>query len=73
MKIVARVKTNSREESVTKISENEYAVRVKVPPVEGKANRAVVEVLSEFFHVPKSRIGILRGHKSKIKLIEIII
>jgi hypothetical protein len=44
---------------------------VKAPPHEGRANAAVIELLSDHFNVPKSRISIIRGFKGKNKLIEI--
>ncbi len=46
-------------------------VRVKSPPVEGRANRELLEVLSDYFHVPKSRIRIVAGKSSRNKLVEI--
>ncbi|HDJ96758.1 MAG TPA: DUF167 domain-containing protein [Candidatus Aenigmarchaeota archaeon] len=47
-------------------------VYVKSPPVGGKANKTVIEVLSEFFNVKKSDIRIVRGGKSREKVIEIV-
>jgi len=46
-------------------------VRVTAPAVDGKANKAVIEVLSEFYKVKKRDIKILRGEKSREKLVEI--
>jgi hypothetical protein len=72
MKISVRVKPNSKEEKVDKLLENEYVLRVKAPPKEGKANLAVIELLSEHFGIAKSRIVILKGHKSKNKIVQIL-
>ncbi len=71
MKISIKVKAGTKRESVKKTGENQYIVEVKAPPVEGKANKAVIKLLSEYFHVPKSRIRIISGHKSKNKIVEI--
>jgi uncharacterized protein YggU (UPF0235/DUF167 family) len=46
-------------------------VRVAVPPVEGKANERVVEVLSEYLKKPKRSISIVSGFKGKTKIIEV--
>lgn len=46
-------------------------VFVAAPPVDGKANQAVVEVLAEHFGVKKSRIEIIKGLKSRNKTISI--
>lgn len=71
MKIFAKVKPNSKEEKVEKIGENEFILRVKAPPKENKANEAAVDLLSEYFNVGKSRVAIIKGRKSKNKIIEI--
>ncbi len=48
-----------------------FKVYVNAPPVEGKANKAVIEVLSEYFNVRKSNIKIIKGEKSRHKVVEI--
>ncbi len=70
MKISVRVKPNSREEKVEK-NNGGFTVYVKEPAKENKANRALIDVLSEYFEVHRSGICILTGFKSKQKIIEI--
>ena len=70
MKISVRVKPNMNEERIVK-EEGFYTVFVKEPARENKANRAVIELLSEYFKVPKSQVFILSGLRSKQKIIEI--
>lgn len=70
MKISIRVKPNMKEERVEREGDV-FTVCVKDPAKEGRANRTVIELLSEYFQVPKSRISILAGMKSKQKIIEI--
>ncbi|MDI6890678.1 MAG: DUF167 domain-containing protein [Thermodesulfovibrionales bacterium] len=70
MKISVRVKLNMKEEKVEKEGDI-YKVYVKEPAKKGRANRAMVELLSEYFNVPKSQIVILRGMKSKEKILGI--
>lgn len=43
------------------------AVRVKAPPVEGKANLALRRWAAESFGLRKGEVGILRGEKSREK------
>ncbi|MBI4040645.1 MAG: DUF167 domain-containing protein [Deltaproteobacteria bacterium] len=71
MKIKVFVKPNSKHPRVERISTSEYRVYVHAPPTEGKANEAVILLLSEFFSVPKSFVSIRSGAHSKIKIIEI--
>jgi len=72
MKIAVKVKPNSKTESVEKADNGEYIVRVKAPPVEGRANEAVRNVLAGHFGVSKSRIVIKHGSSGKRKLVDIL-
>ena len=47
-------------------------VRVKEPPIEGKANRAVLKLLARHFGVPESRLRIVSGLTGKNKVIEVM-
>ena len=44
---------------------------VTAPPVDGKANQAVIAYLAEFFRIPKSSVAILSGETGRNKLIAI--
>jgi uncharacterized protein (TIGR00251 family) len=71
MKIQVKVKPNSRTEEVSQESDS-FIVKVKEPPREGKANQAVIRLLAEHFGVPRSRVRILSGFKSKNKVVEVV-
>lgn len=49
----------------------EIRVYTKAVPVDGKANKEVVRLLSEALRVPKSRIKIVKGETSNKKIIEV--
>lgn len=42
-------------------------LKISAPPVEGKANEAIVKWLSKEFKCPKSLIKLIRGDKSREK------
>jgi uncharacterized protein (TIGR00251 family) len=65
------VKPQAKKSALKKISEGEYAVSVTAPAREGKANEAVMELLADYFSVPKSSIRIVRGQSGRRKLIEL--
>jgi uncharacterized protein len=44
---------------------------ITAPPVDGKANQAVIEFLAELFEVPKSSIAIVSGETGRNKLIAV--
>ncbi|NWF51984.1 MAG: DUF167 domain-containing protein [Nitrospirae bacterium] len=71
MKISVRVKPNMKEDRIVKVGDV-FTVSVKEPAREGKANEALINILSKYFKVTKSQIVILSGIKSKNKIIEII-
>lgn len=72
MKLTITVKTNAKRTAVEKLPDGSYRVAVNAPPVEGKANAAVVRVLSNYFSVPQSAIRIVKGMRGKRKIIEIV-
>jgi len=73
LKIQVKVKPRSKTEDVTQEMDGDvYVVRVKEPPVEGRANRAVLKLLAKHLAVPESRIRIVSGFSSKNKVIEVI-
>ena len=71
MRITARVKPNAKRTSVEKVADGDYIVRVQAPPLDGRANHAVIKALAEHFAIPRSRVRIARGLSGKIKTIDI--
>ena len=70
MLIRVRVIPGSRSEGVSREGDL-LVVRVREPPKGGRANRRVIELLSEYFGVPKSKVEIVRGHRSREKVIRV--
>ena len=70
MKIRVKVVSNSKNEEVTK-EDDGFLVKVKEPPKEGKANKAVIKLLAEYFGVSQGSIRIVRGVRSRTKVIEV--
>jgi hypothetical protein len=72
MKLSIQVKTNAKKNEVTVREDGSLLVAVNVPPVEGKANKRVIEVLAQYLDRPKSNIIIVNGKKGKHKIVEIL-
>ncbi len=72
MRIFVKVKPNAKVEKIEKIDETHFSISVKAPPVKGKANEAVVELIANYFNVRRSRVRIISGFSSKNKVIEIV-
>ena len=72
MKLSVKVKPNARQQKIEEDGMGNLVVWLKSHPVEGKANRELIELLSKKFKVPKSQISLKSGQASRQKIIEII-
>ncbi len=68
--MIVKVKPNSRKREI-KESEGGLVVYLTSVPEKGRANEELIEILSEYLGIAKSKINIKRGHTSKINLVEI--
>jgi uncharacterized protein (TIGR00251 family) len=66
-----KVKPNSKKQTIEESADGSLTVHLKSPPVDGKANKELIELLAKKFDVPKSQIRIKSGLSSTTKLIEI--
>jgi uncharacterized protein len=71
-KVTFRVQPGARHTEVVAIS-SDLVVKVKVcaPPVEGKANEALLDFLKELLQVRSTQLEIIHGGKSRTKIIQI--
>jgi hypothetical protein len=60
---------NSSRCEILGISEGILKIKIDAPPIEGRANEKIIKFLSEILRIPKSKISIISGEKSKTKLI----
>ena len=66
-----RAKPRASRSKVLGIREGVLDVSLAAPPVEGEANRELVETLARTLGVPKRDIRIVRGESSRAKLLEV--
>ena len=64
------VKPGSSQEKIIEAAPGELIVYLRVKAHDGEANDALIKLLSKHFKVGKTTIKILRGQKSRQKLIE---
>ena len=67
--ISVRAKPRSSKPGIDGVRDGALAVRIRSAPVDGKANKELVETLADAFSVPKSRIVFKSGETSKTKRI----
>jgi uncharacterized protein (TIGR00251 family) len=65
------LKPNARRSRIVSVEGRCVRASVTAPPVEGKANRELIRLLSETLAVPKSAVEIARGATSKRKMVRI--
>jgi len=70
--LTVRVTPRARRTEVAGIREDgTLRIRITAPPVEGRANVALVEYLAEVLGIRKTRIEILAGEKGLDKIVSI--
>lgn len=63
-----KISPNASKNEIIK-SPDGVKVKIMAQPIDGKANKCLVEYLSKLFRIPKSSILILKGETSKEKTI----
>lgn len=66
-----KVKPNSKQQAIILEEDGSLTVRLQSPPVDGKANKELIQVLAERFGVRKSQISIRSGERSRTKRVEV--
>lgn len=73
MKIFVKVKLKSSQAKIIKINENNFQIFVTQPKEKGKANKQIIKLLADYFKISSSKIQIVKGEKSKEKIIDILV
>lgn len=72
MKIVqVKVKPNARVSALEEVAGGPWLAQLKSPPVDGKANRELVNLIARHLACPKSAVSIKSGASGRIKLVKI--
>jgi len=66
IKVFPRAKKN-----ILKKEAGQWKAAITAPAIDGKANKALIKLLADYFEVPKGRIQITKGLKSRLKTISI--
>lgn len=66
------VQPGAKRNQVTGFQEGVLRVKISVPPIEGRANEALISFLAKALGVRKSHISIVMGQTSRDKVLEIV-
>lgn len=67
--LTLHVQPRAKKNQLAGLHNDALKIRLTTPPIEGRANKAIVDFLAGKLHLPKSAISIKSGLQSRIKLI----
>lgn len=56
---------------INDLSDGAMKVKLQVPAMEGKANKALIDLLAKHFSINKKSVKIVLGEKSRTKVVEV--
>ncbi|BCX16191.1 MAG: hypothetical protein KatS3mg098_420 [Candidatus Parcubacteria bacterium] len=71
MIIFVKAKPHSKKEIVERKGDNLFEVKVKALPQKGEANKAIAQLLANYFNIPLSKIKLVAGKTNRNKIYEI--
>ena len=71
MKLKIKVKPGSKADEILQEADGCFKIKIRAQPIEGKANKYLLEFLSEKLRLPKSKINLLKGEANSFKTLEI--
>lgn len=66
-----RVQPGARRNGVTGLHDGALKIALATPPVDGRANEALLALLADLLHLPKSRVHLIAGTASRSKIIRV--
>jgi len=66
-----RIHPRARKNAITGVIGDALKLALTAPPVEGRANQAVIEFFAELFEIPRSSVTITSGETSRNKKVRI--
>lgn len=67
--IQVKVEPRSSKKEVAGVHGEALKVKLTAPPVEGKANKQLIEVLADHFNIKKRDVEVLRGETGRVKTV----
>lgn len=72
MLIKIKALTNCKKERLVKKDVDSFEIRIKQRPINNQANLKIIKILANYFNLPENKIKLIRGHKYKNKIFEIL-
>lgn len=71
IRITVQLAPNAKQNEISGVHDGALKIRLQAPPIEGRANDALLRFLSDKLRVPRSAVTLLHGQTSKRKVVEI--
>lgn len=65
IRLAVQITPNAKKTEVTGVLDDALKLRLQAPPVDGKANDALIQFLAGALSVPRRAVGITHGQTSK--------
>lgn len=69
--VEVRLRPRGKSDELLGMEDGVLRARVSAPPVDGKANKALCRLIAKRVGVPPSRVSVVRGEKSRDKVVRI--
>jgi len=69
--LAVHIQPNASKNEVLGMVNEMVKIKITAPPIDNKANKECLKFLSKILHIPKSKLHILKGQKTRSKIIQI--
>ncbi len=71
MLIKVKAIAGANKNKIIQKSKDSFDIHVKVKPIQGLANLAIISLLSKHFQIPEENIKIIKGFKTRNKIFKL--
>lgn len=71
LRIAVHVQPNASRTEISGVVEGALKIKLHAPPVDGKANEALISFVAQWLKVAKRDVDVSRGHSSRKKMLEV--
>lgn len=69
--VVVRLQPGARRDAVTGLHAGAVKIALTAPPVDGKANEALIDFFAEALRVPRGRVDLVSGATNRMKVLRV--
>lgn len=71
MRITVKVVPRAKKRDIRKQPDGSYKIKVLSPPIDGRANKEVIDIIAREYGVKPSKVKIISGEKAREKVVEV--